>query len=515
MNNHPNDDPSSEETSPAGETTDDTVVVTDAPELPDTDAKEETRAGSAKQVPAEQSEPSEPAPKVKRGLSGIRLVVVIAIVAVLSLAAGVLLMQFIVSPAELAAKTEAPEPGPVTALVEERVISNTVVSRGEVTYADSVEVTIDTSFAEGRPIVTGQVPEVGAIFEAGSVALEITGRPVIVLPGELPSYRTLSIGMSGPDVLQLKQALSNLGFWAGDLNSNVYEWDTATAVGELYAWVGYQPETGGPQAQEALRQAQGSVRAADTALTRAYANWNEIAAQEGADLSVANAEIQEAKAQQSDAYDVLAEAERGVLPTLPSGEVLYLQSLPRRVDDVYVARGDEVKGAVMAVSGAQLTISGTISEQDAKLLEVGMTANYISPDGEELQATISAIEAPKSGSTGEEGGTGGDGSTGGRYKLILDPGDLTEEQISALRGNNVRITIPVASTDGAVIAVPLAALSAGVGGGNLVELLVPTTADPFATEMVEVTAGLAADGFVEISSSDSRISEGSKVVVGR
>src|SRR5690606_20482639 len=49
------------------------------------------------------------------GWSGTRLVALIAAVAVVSLLIGVAVMQFIVSPAELAARTAAPEPGPVTA----------------------------------------------------------------------------------------------------------------------------------------------------------------------------------------------------------------------------------------------------------------------------------------------------------------------------------------------------------------------------------------------------------------
>ena len=80
--------------------------------------------------------------------AGTRLVALIAGVAVVSLLAGIAIMQFIVSPAELAARTEPPEAGPVTALVEERVIENSVTTRGEVTYADPVQVTIDTQEAK-------------------------------------------------------------------------------------------------------------------------------------------------------------------------------------------------------------------------------------------------------------------------------------------------------------------------------------------------------------------------------
>ncbi|WP_207203787.1 hypothetical protein [Actinomyces minihominis] len=475
---------------------------------------EETEVIEVVETPAEETQ------KPKKVWAGKRLVALIAGVAVVSLLLGVALMQFVVSPAEVLANTEAPEPGPVTAVIEDRVIENLVTTRGEVTYADPVQVTIDTAFSEGRPIVTGQVPAVGAVLEAGNVALEVTGRPVIVLPGELPSYRSLAIGMRGPDVIQLKQALGTLGIYAGNPESDLFEWDTSVAVGQLFERVGYTPPTGGPEALEVLRNAQNNVRSAEGNLNRAYSAYNTAYAAsqtppaEGeppleVDLSLLLADIDDAEAALADANEMLEEAQIAVQPTLPSGEVLFMPSLPRRVDEVFVKRGDTVEGPVMTVSGATLTIQGTVSKQDADLLKDGMEAFYQGPDGEELVATIKTIEAP-SGSSGE-----GEAASSDRYRLTLNPGKLTEEQISALRGTNVRITIPIASTDGSVAAVPLAALSAGPDGGNRVELLVPTKDDPFATELVPVTIGLSAGGFVEISSDDPRIEPGAKIVVGR
>ncbi len=467
-----------------------------------------------------QGDTSEDTAKKPKGLTGTRLVAVIAAVAVVSLLAGVLLMQFIVSPAEIAARSEAPEPGPVTAVIEERVVSNEVVIRGEASYADSVEVKLDTSSSEGRPIVTGQVPAVGAILNAGSVALEVTGRPVIVLQGQLPAYRSLSIGMSGPDVLQLKQTLASMGYDVGDPNSDLYEWQTSEAVGQLFLNTGYQPSTGGPEARDALRAAEASYRSAETALTRAQTSYNTAYNAGEQDLAIPWAELNEAQLALGDASTALEEAQIGVQPTLPAGEVLFLPSLPRRVDAVYVERGGEVSGAAMLVSGADLTIVGTLNQQDAALLTVGMEAFYSSPSGEELTATIASIEAPTAASSsGDDKSDGADssgsGDSAGRYKLTLTPGELTDEQITALREQSLKITIPVASTEGEVMAVPLAALSAAADGSNVVELLAPTKDDPFATEMVAVTTGLGAQGFVEITSDDSRIAPGAKVVVGR
>ena len=527
------------------------------PSVSDVGDSEETSIDSGDQeiVDGEAEHDGTP-PKKKRAWAGKRLVALIASVAVVSLLAGVAIMQFIVSPAELAARTEAPEAGPVTAPVEERVIENTIVARGEVAYADSVDVKLGAPSSEGPAIVTGDVPEVGAVLNAADIALEVTGRPVIVLPGDLPAYRSLSVGMSGPDVLQLKQALASLGFTSGDLGSQVFDADTATGLGQLYQHVGYTAPNGGEEAQSALENAQKTVRSAETSVTIAentvdstynsqvqaqndrintINEWRtavdnapdettrqqalaelqkaEAVPEPAINLTVENAQLQEAIDSRTDAYNALARAQEAVLPSLPSSEVLFLSDLPRRVDDVRVSRGSALSDIAMSVSGAKLSIVGTFSEQDAKLLKEDMTAVYSSPGGEELTAKVLTIEAPGSAKKTPDGQPGS--ATSDRYTVTFDPGELTPEQITELQGSNVRVAIPVASTEGKVLAVPLAALSAGPDGSDRVELSAPTKDDPFATEVVNVKAGLAAGGYVEITSDDSRIAAGAKVVVGR
>ena len=483
----------------------------------------ETGAGAGTEADAAPAgDAAEAGTDTKRPWSGRRLVALIAAVAVASLLLGIVVMQFIVSPATLAARTKAPEPGPVTAPVEERVIENTVVLRGEVGYADSVAVNLDGAGGEGRAVVTGQVPEVGAVFNAGNVALEVTGRPVIVLPGELPAYRNLSIGMRGPDVLQLKQALSSLGYASGDLGNDTFDWDTAAGLGALYEQLGYPAATGGPEAQEQLRGAERSVRDANVSVAQAQAALDQAHADNAPNVSSEQAALNAAWEGLNDARESLGEAQAAVLPTLPSGEALFLSGLPRRVDEVSVKRGDVLQGSPMSVSGATLSISGTVSKQDAELLTEGLVAEFSAPDGTALTAKVSKIVAPKNGKSdgggngGGNGGGGDDAKSGGRYTVEFTPEELSSEQIEALRGTNVRLRIPVASTDGEVLAVPIAALSAGSGGEDRVELLIDVRNGPNAeTETITVEAGLAADGFVEITSEDDRIAPGAKVVVGR
>lgn len=490
-----------------------------------------------------------------RLLRSNRIIWVIAAVAVVSLLAGMLLSRFIISPGELASSSTAPESGLITVPIEQRELANDVVVRGDANYADSVDVKVETGDIGGPAIVTGQVPEVGATLGGAAVALEVAGRPVIVLPGELPVYRTLRIGVSGPDVIQLKQALQAVGINPGNVSSNVFDSATSAGVAALYALVGYTaPESpegtretvqaaseGVVSAQQNLAQAQASLNSAaggpspvvvleQQNLVRAAQRVvddecgadpasNECAAAND-DLALALARQAEATApagtaaeqasvvaagqQLASARAMLAEANKGTLTYLPSSEVLFLEGLPRRVDEVMVERGSTATAAVMRVSGASLLITATASSADAALLEVGTKATMTLSDDSEITATITLLE-PKEASEGAA-------EEGSRYTIELTPDELTDEQLALLRGTNVRVSIPVSSTDGEVLAVPLAALTAGAGGESRIEV---STGEGEETELIEVTTGLAAGGYVEITAVDDAIAEGDLVVVGR
>lgn len=497
----------------------------------------------------------------RRVLHGNRALWVLAAVAVVSLVAGVALSSVIVSPGQAAADAKPPEPGLITVPVELRSLSNDVTLRGDVTYADSVEVTLESGDRGGPAVVTGRVPEVGATLEPGSVALEVAGRPVIVLPGDLPAYRSLRLGLGGPDVMQLKDALRSLGIDPG--GSNTFDAATAAAVGELYARVGYPAPEPAEGSAAAVRGARDGVRSAEEGLASAQralsaaASGPTEAVRIQLDNAVRNAEIALRAAENppatpatdttpaipgkpdpvevarlqgelrlaqaereaglaardtsgessaigfaqralDDARQALKLAEDGTLTHLPSSEVIYLAALPRRVDEVMTKRGSIAQSAVMRVSGAELTLAASAAESDAKLLKVGDAAT-VTLDDITLEATVKSIAPRKT--SGKEAGA--------RFDVNLALVDPTPEQMEAMQGQNVRIAIPIGATAGEVLAVPAAALTAGAGGESRVEVFVPGEKD---TRLVSVTTGLAAEGFVEIS---GEIEEGEQVVVGR
>lgn len=483
-----------------------------------------------------------------RILRGNRALWIVALCAIVSLVGGLLIGRFLISPAQA---SDAPDPGLVTVPVEFGPLSNDVTLRADVGYADAVEVKIDTT--GGGTVVTGSVPEVGATLTPLSIALEIEGRPVIVLPGELPAYRTLRIGVSGPDVLQLKQALVSLGIDAGDVSSNLFDQATANGVGQLYAQAGYPLPTPQEDAVEAVRSAEAeaqsarkAVAEAQKALEAAGAGPSKVESWQ-ADVAVAKAEqaladarngvdgapsaqqaewdlqtarlerdqlwatkntgaeqaaLDAARAHVDSADTALESARQSVLPFLPSSEVLFLTELPRRVDAVNVTRGATVSGAVMTVSGATVRLTGAAAEADARLLKTGAEGVFELPDGTEHRAVIAEVKPGKEAKA--------------RWQVLFDPDPLTAEQTTQLQDSNVRVRIAVGATDGDVLSVPLAALTAGPGGESRVEVVEsdPREGEDAKTRLVVVETGLAAKGAVEVTPIDGGLQEGDLVVVG-
>lgn len=503
--------------------------------------------------------PEDELPPEVRAPRANRTIVVVAVTAVASLVAGILVSNLVISPAQRAAEAAPPEAGLITVPVEERELSTDLTLRGDALYDDPVAVSIETTDIGGPAVVTGQVPAVGDVVEAGQVVMEVAGRPVIVLPGELPVYRTLRVGSSGPDVTQLKNALHALGINAGNRESDVFDAATAAGVDALYQQAGYSSPLAEEGADEALAAAREGLRMAEEAYAQAQAEVGraaggpppserlrldtavaraeravQLAAPEGAEavtqaqeeLAVVRAEREEALAARDtsveraardaaataveEAARALEEARSNAMTPLPAAEVVYVDTLPRRVDSVTVRRGDTVSGEALTISGATLQVLASVSAADAALVAEGTTA-FLAVGEEEIEATVTEVRnptrRPESGGEGE--GDGGSSGGGDRRELVLVPVEISEEQRAAVVGDNVRVTIPLESTGAEVLAVPVAALTAGPGGESRVEV----DRGGERTEIVVVETGLAADGYVEVSAEG--LAAGDLVVVGR
>lgn len=554
---------------------------------------------------------------------------VIAAVAVLAAGVGWFAGQQIKSPADIAAETDPPEASLITVAVEELELSTSVVLRGQVEFDDEAEIPVNPS-AEGSTIVTNVPLAVGEELAEGTVAVEVAGRPLLVLVGELPVFRPLAPGVEGPDVRQLEEALTRLGYDAGVVDE-VFDNNTEEAVASWYRAAGYSPNE--PTADELaqLQAARDRVRAASTQFTQAesdaantgvlestrllldqqvrqaedfladvriertlalgplasareaaelieaeaataakaaaeravsaragmhpdtgepvttaqlaefeqinnqaYLTWvavsetalqaraaeasveteqNRLVVEAETNLAIAVASrtealappaggsgVADARLELADANQALAELDAQIGTSIPTNELIFLPDLPRVVQQVFVETGDTPQGSAMTVTGSGVVIRSSVSAADRPLITEGVEGLM---DDATLGISVPVRVAFVADSPG--GQNVGDDRFGVRLETV---GDLPDDAIN----QNLRVTVPFQSTDGAVLAVPVAALSAGADGTSRVQV---ERADG-TVDVVTVRTGLLARalGLVEISPIDGDLAAGDRVVVG-
>lgn len=521
-----------------------------------------------------------------------KLLAVVAAIAVGSSAVGWIAGQRIKSPAEIASETAAPTPSLITVPVESRVLSSTVIVRGTVTFDEQTEISVSGSAAIGATsaVITRVPLQPGDQLSEGDVLIEVSGRPVIALQGELPVFRNLTPGLEGPDVTQLEAALIRLGYDPGTPDTT-YDTATEAAVEQFFRDLGYAPA--GPSfdavatleaAQARLRGAQESLRIAEEAATSAgVANSTRlqldtsVAAAEqqlaivNGQSSIARTQAAEAVAAAQNAFNLDPTAENAALlrdaqaveivvnrqqdleinnataqlsiaralrsegldnddnddgakrrlddarqelnaaqadlsrldsqigVSFLAAELVFLPTLPREVQNVSVVPGDALDGPVMTVSGSGVVIDSAVSISDRGLIAVGLEALVEDETlGVSARATVTLIADNPGGRAAND-----------RYAMRLEPIDALPEEAF---NQSLRISIPIESTGGAVLAVPLAALSAGPDGSARVEV----ERSDGTTEFLPVATGLRAEGYVEISVADNAtLRAGDRVVVGR
>jgi peptidoglycan hydrolase-like protein with peptidoglycan-binding domain len=144
------------------------------------------------------------------------------------------------SPADVAARTAAPAPSPILVPVEHRVLSSDIVTRGTARFGLPQPISLAPSTLKpGAGLIT-TLPVRNAPLREGAVLLTASGRPVFLLQGQVPSYRDLVPGISGPDVIQFEQALARLGFDPGPLDG-VYDQQSSAAAAAWYQANRHEP----------------------------------------------------------------------------------------------------------------------------------------------------------------------------------------------------------------------------------------------------------------------------------
>ncbi|MFE0424303.1 peptidoglycan-binding protein, partial [Streptomyces sp. NPDC058953] len=360
------------------------------------------------------------------GLARRRRLVVFTIAgSVLLAGAGVAASRVVKSPAQLAAEAEPPRQGPLTAPVERRVLTSSVITRGKVTAAQTVEVAPRSSGGDGdgggRTVVTQLAVRSGQTLKPGTLLMEVSGRPVFVLPGALPVYRDLRPGAEGRDVAQLQRALRGLGHGTGNDRSGVFGSGTKAALGAFYAALGYDPVPATSDDGSALREARATVAAAERALEDALDERESrstgpdpaaggttpgpgVAGTER--VAGGNRGVERAREDLAAARQRLAEVVAATGPTLPAAEVVFLTGFPARVGAVTARVGTGTDGGAMTLSAGAPMVTAEVAEHQKDLVRAGQRVRVLSEltgisfGGEVVSVGAGTAAVPPSGEHG-------------------------------------------------------------------------------------------------------------------
>lgn len=307
------------------------------------------------------------------------------------------------SPQQAASEAAPPFPSWVTATVERRVLSQTVISRGDVRPQVSANAGVPLS-VEGEPVVTGISVAAGDQVAEGQRLIEVSGRPIFALTGSVPVYRSLRPGMSGADVAQLQEALMRLGCANTD-ERGVYGESTKQCVAAFYAEAGYAPVPSSTTELVDVAATEQAVSEADAAVATAEATLQ--AAGEGDTGSQLLAAQQDLAAAQRAHNDAIAASATSIAiaqadVTLAQADLDRLRADPEATEMDIATAEAEVNRTVAAVDEATRSGNSTVAATaDAVALANARLNEANNPDvttefialGQALEARDKAVAA--------------------------------------------------------------------------------------------------------------------------
>lgn len=245
----------------------------------------------------------------------------VAALIVISAGSGWIASERVSSPADAAAQTAPPEPSPILVPVESRVVATDIVARGTGRFGSPQPVILPPSSLKAVDPIATWLPEVGTLLDDGGLLARVDDRPVIVLEGDIPMYRDLTLRTRGRDVEQLERALVRLGIDPGPVDG-LYDNATRRAVMTLFA----SHELGQSAAGVAL----------STVST--------------------------------------------VAGGIPRDELVFLPALPVRVNEIDAREGMTMTESVGTVTDVTVTIDSSLALDEVDLVSVGTTVMIDEPN---------------------------------------------------------------------------------------------------------------------------------------
>jgi HlyD family secretion protein len=420
------------------------------------------------------------------------LLYTVAIIAVTSIAAVLLTLSL------SEGKTDAPPSSQIQvyATIEQRPLAQTIVKTQSVDSKPLARIATFPSSDEAT-VVTRATHTTGDVVAEGDVLVEVSARPVIVLMGDTPSYRTMRFGDTGPDIGQMQESLARLGFPVSGDPAGEFRSGTASAIASLYRSRGYEVTPPTDDELTALASATDAVRTAASAKQAARASQ---------DLPGFEASSR----QLTQAQSTLAQLQAVTGPSVPLGEVAFVDDkgpLQVREDTALVGVSAASGSAHIDLVGATQFVPLDLTADEAARLTVGMTTTVELSTGAQIDGQLVTIASPQSvtpaassDGTPQAESTGDAGPTWGVY---VPSGQVTV-------ASSVVVTVTVSSTPGDVFVVPSSALVDFADGSTSVTLRQDGSEE---SRNVRVRVGLVSGGFAQIDAVDGTLKAGDEVAV--
>ncbi|WP_052757991.1 peptidoglycan-binding domain-containing protein [Streptomyces yangpuensis] len=441
------------------------------------------------------------------------------------------------TPEQRASNAAAPPPSRITGKVSGQQLVERMELTGKVETASRTTIAGVQPQGTSRAVVTGLPAAMGKTLKAGAVVAEVSGRPVLLLPGRFPAYRDLKAGDKGPDVQQLQRALQPL---YGTAVNGTYGPATVEAVRKLYAAAGYEAPSGQGQSQGGGGAGGGGTGGGGAP---SGASGGGSAPRGGAETDGGTGAAPGTKAgasappaRGSDAPPASGPAKAGEL--LPAAEVAYVSTLPAAVVQVTAAVGDAAdKPLVVLGSGGRQVRATLTADQRTRLRDLpddavirfgtgpyegreGSLGSLAGPadaksgdqqgnaktGGQDGAGTSGAAgTAGTAGAGGGNGAGGGGGAGAGQHEALFVPSGA-----EAKEGAVQQISVELRRSPKGALTVPVSAVWTDLGGGSTV-----TVSDGGKERDVPVEVLFTHEGLTAVTALDANLGAGETVVLVR
>jgi hypothetical protein len=191
-------------------------------------------------------------------------------------------------------------------------------------------------------------------------------------------------------------------------------------------------------------------------------------------------------------------ADRG--PVVPLGEYTFVPRLPARIVSLSATVGQSVSASALTLAIGNPAITGQINPSDASVVRPGMKVTITEPGGGAMiRGRITSVSHGIASKASVSGG------------LYVRVGIRPDRPLPmSLVGQDLSLAITAARSNGAVLAVPEAAIFASANGETYVSKLVGTTA-----VKVPVRVGTSGDGLLQvIPLQPDALAAGDRVITG-